>query len=172
MATKEKTVIGANVLIDIVGVVNDVPAKVDTGADSSAVWASGIFVDKQGLLHYVLFDKKSPLYTGVEYTTREFSVAGVVSSSGHRQIRYRVKLSARINGRRVVVGFNLSNRSKHHFPVLIGKRTLKGKFLVDVSESSFKVAPRKTPRLNKEMQENPYEFFRKYHQPKPNEVKE
>lgn len=163
MTVTQKTIIGSNTLIDIVGVVSDIPAKIDTGADSSTIWASDISVDEDGALHFVLFGPKSPLYTGEVHVTKDYSVAGVVSSSGHRQIRYRVTLPVRISDRRVSVSFTLSNRSVHRFPVLIGKRTLNGKFLVDVSQSAIKVTSRKTPVLNKEMAENPYEFFRKYH---------
>lgn len=164
MTREEMTVIGATTLMDIIGVINDVPAKVDTGADSSAIWASNVHVDANGVLHYVLFDTKSPLYNGIEYTTRKFAVAGVVSSSGHRQVRYRITLPVRIKGRRINVAFNLSNRSRNQFPVLVGKRTLRRRFLVDVSDNPIKPSKPKTRRLNEEMKKNPHEFFQKYHQ--------
>lgn len=163
MTLKQKAIIGSNTLIDIVGIVKGVPAKVDTGADSSAIWATDISVNEDGTLSFVLFGKKSPFYTGKVLVAKKYTVAGVVSSSGHREIRYRVTLPVRINGRRVAVNFNLSNRSVHRFPVLIGKRTLSGKFLVDVSQSAIKVPVRKTLELNKEMSADPYKFFRKYH---------
>lgn len=172
MNKKEVTVIGANTYIDIVGVVKDVPAKVDTGADSSSIWASGVSIDSTGKLHYVLFDKKSPFYNGEEFVTASYSVAGVVSSSGHRQIRYRTKLPVIIKGRRIMVEFNLSNRSKHQFPILIGKRTLRRKFIVDVADAPIKPAPSNTERLKQELQENPYEFYRKYHEKKLQKAKE
>ena len=41
-----------------------IPAKIDTGADSSSIWASHIEVSQDGVLHFQLFDKKSPFYTG------------------------------------------------------------------------------------------------------------
>ncbi len=161
-------VIGSNTLIELVGVATDVPAKVDTGADSSAIWASGVSVDKHGTLHYVLFDRKSPFYSGTIYKTKHFTVASVLSSTGHREIRYRVGLPTRIANRRVRVQFNLSNRATHKFPVLIGRRTLKNKFIVDVAQQTVKLPIARTHELNKEMQENPHAFFQKYHQSKGN----
>ena len=41
----EKTIIGRNATVDFIDEVFNVPAKVDTGADSSAVWATDVFVD-------------------------------------------------------------------------------------------------------------------------------
>jgi len=59
--------------------------------------------------------------------------------------------------------FTLADRSKNNFPVLIGRKTLKGKFLVDVSKMSVeKSSNPKTPGLNRELAENPYEFHQKY----------
>jgi len=43
---KEKTVIGSTEFVDFGKRAQKVPAKIDTGADSSAVWASNIRIDK------------------------------------------------------------------------------------------------------------------------------
>lgn len=161
--TKELTIIGSNTLVDLVGVAENVQAKIDTGADSSSLWASEISVDQDGILHYKLFDKGSPLYTGIEHTTSEFNVASVVSSSGHREIRYKVKILMRIGGRNIKAQFNLSNRSEQKFPVLIGRRTLKQKFLVDVSKREVESESVRTNDLNHELQQDPHAFFKKYH---------
>ena len=48
MKQRKKTIIGRNVKIHFNRRM-DVPAKVDTGADSSAVWASNIRVGKDGV---------------------------------------------------------------------------------------------------------------------------
>ncbi|HSW90725.1 MAG TPA: hypothetical protein VLF64_01885, partial [Candidatus Saccharimonadales bacterium] len=42
-----------------------VPAKVDTGAKTSAIWASNI-VERDGGLAFTLFDESYTLYTGEE----------------------------------------------------------------------------------------------------------
>ncbi len=112
----------------------EVPAKVDTGADSSAIWASNIH-EKGGVLHYVLFDRISPFYTGKVLTTQKFSVASIKNSFGQSEFRYRVSLKVRLAGRIVNVRFTLANRENNSQPILIGRRTLHGKFLVDVSRA-------------------------------------
>jgi hypothetical protein len=164
MERMKQTIIGSTILMDIIGIAKDVPAKVDTGADSSAIWASNIFVDDKGVLHYELFGVTSAFYTGIEYKTKHFTVASILSSTGHKEIRYRVKLPTRIGGRLVNAQFNLSNRSKQKFPVLIGRRTLNKKFVVDVAKRDVTIETDKTRELNKEMKKDPYAFYKKYHQ--------
>ncbi len=157
--------IGRNAYVEFVGHTDVVPAKVDTGADSSAVWASMIRIDEDHRLHFVLFDKQSPYYTGDEIIATNYSVSQVRSSSGHTQIRYRVPLSIRVAGRRVKATFTLANRQKNKFPILIGRRTLARRFVVDVSiaECDESAGASATRTLNDELDKNPYEFYKKYH---------
>lgn len=158
----KKEIIGREVVVDFGEEVKKVPAKVDTGADSSAVWASDIFVDKDHVLHFKLFGKKSPYYTGVEHTTKEYSIVMTKSSLGEKQLKYRVKIPVSIAGRKIRANFGLSDRSTHNYPILIGRKTLNGKFIVDVSQSEnlVKRKNRITPVLNEKMKKDPYKFYR------------
>lgn len=155
-------VIGSTEFVEIAGIKN-IPAKIDTGADSSSIWASNINMNEDGTLVFSLFDKKSPLYTGDRLKTTDYKAKNIRSSNGNEQIRYRVMLPIKLHNKTLITAFTLANRSKNHFPVLIGRRTLEGNFLVDVRKMSV---PRKVPhsstRLNQELQENPYEFHQKY----------
>ena len=156
-------ILGSTEFVEICGVKN-IPAKIDTGADSSTIWVSNISMEKDGTLSFVLFGKKSPLYTGEQLSVTDYQTKIVRSSNGHAQIRYCTLLDLTLGGKTLKTVFTLSDRSKNHFPVLIGRYTLKdGDFLVDVKKES---APRsnrsKTPRLNKELQENPHAFHQKY----------
>lgn len=161
---KEKQVIGREVTVDF-SEVKKVPAKVDTGADSSAIWASDIFVDESHVLHYKLFDKKSPYYTGIEHTTTDYTVARTRSSLGEVAIKYLAKITIRLAGRKIKVKFGLSERSAHKYPILIGRRTLHGKFIVDVSQSAHLVknSRDKTKKINTLMKKNPYKFFKEHY---------
>lgn len=160
---KSLPVIGRNALIEIIGHVESVPAKVDTGADSSSIWASNIHVDREGTLSFTLFGKGSQYYTGEVITRKSYRVARIRSSNGHVQIRYRIELPVKIKGKRIRASFYLSDRSVHHYPILLGRRTLNKKFLVDVSQQEYARPVRKSFVLNKEMLENPYKFHKKYH---------
>lgn len=163
----DKRLVGRNVRVDFGKRAIGVPAKIDTGADSSSVWASNIRIDKDGILKFSLFGKGSPYYNGKVFRRTDYSVAMVCSSSGHKQIRYRTHFVVTIKGRKIKALFNLSDRSNNLYPVLVGRRTIAGKFLVDVCEfdymHQYKYAT-DNKVLNKELSENPYEFYKKYHQ--------
>lgn len=121
---------------------SEVPAKVDTGADSSAIWASDI-VEKNGTLSFVLFDNESPFYTGEKITSKDFKIISVKNSFGTTEFRYKTKILTRLEGRDIKVQFTLADRSNSSQPVLIGRRTLQGKFLVDVAVDPDKDKKRK-----------------------------
>lgn len=111
----------------------DIPAKVDTGADSSAIWASNI-VEKDGELSFALFGPTSPYFSGKEIRTRKYTSVTVKNSFGHKEARYKVSLRLNIGGRTIKARINLANRANNRFPILIGRRTLHGKFVVDVAK--------------------------------------
>ena len=157
-------IIGATEYVEIAGIKN-IPAKTDTGADSSSIWASHIDVDKDGTLSFQLFDAVSPLYTGevIRRPKDDYKVKIVRSGHGDERIRYRTELDLKVNGHKIHAMFTLADRSRNNFPVLIGRRTLNGKFIVDVSKMAVKIQSNpKTPKLNKELEKNPYAFHQKY----------
>ncbi|MBQ6394325.1 ATP-dependent zinc protease [Candidatus Saccharibacteria bacterium] len=147
-----------------VGKYENIPAKIDTGADSSSIWASNIEITKNGVLRFALFDHGYPSYTGKTFERTDYKVAVVRSATGEEQVRYRTKFKLKIAGKTVNALLYLSDRSNNNFPLLIGRRTISGKFLVDVSKSSVPRPP-KNPRtlsLNTELKEDPYKFHQKY----------
>lgn len=163
MMKQDMPIIGKTRKINIIGHANGVPAKIDTGADSSAIWATNIHMSADGILHFTLFGEGSPYYTGEVLTRKDFKVAQVASSSGHVQIRYRVTLPIRLGGRRIRTLFNLSDRSENKFPILLGRRTITGKFLVDVTRGLAIQKRFSSTRLNRELKKDPYAFYQKYH---------
>lgn len=115
----------------------DVPAKVDTGADSSAIWATNIVETKQEL-QFVLFAPGAQWYTGAVHTTKDYQVIAVKNSFGQSEFRYKVPLKLQIGGKTINAKFTLANRAGNRFPILVGRRTLHGKFLVDVTRKLAK----------------------------------
>lgn len=158
----EKIIIGRETLIDFGKYAVGVPAKVDTGADGSAVWASDIRVDKEGRLRFKLFDKTSPYYTGRVLKRTDYKVAQVKSASGNVSLKFQAYITVKICGKRVRVLFGLSDRSTHTYPVLIGRRTLHGKFIVDVTKNEGLHKPKRpnTNNLRKQLAEDPRGFYK------------
>ena len=162
---KEKAIIGSTEFVNFGERAQKVSAKIDTGADSSAVWASNIRIDKDGVLKFSLFGEGSSYYNGKIFKRTDYSVARVRSAMGQEQIRYRTHFWVKLGGRKIKMLMNLSDRSKNEFPVLIGRRSISGKFLVDVSRKNVRrKKPSVTASLNEEVKLNPYEFYKKYHQ--------
>lgn len=118
----------------------DLPCKIDTGADTSAIHCERIRIKEiNGKDHLVfkLLDRKHPLYTGKDIVTDEFKEKKVKSSFGDYEFRYQVKLLTIIFGKSYRVTFNLSNRKNMRYPVLLGRRFLKNRFIVDVSKKDL-----------------------------------
>lgn len=108
-------------------------AKVDTGAESSSLWASAIVEDDAGL-SFIFFGPASPLYTGkaVHVGKGHYKQAYVVNSFGQKELRYKVKLRVNLADRLIAATFTLSSRENMVYPILVGRRLLYGKFVVDV----------------------------------------
>ena len=160
--SKPYPILNSTEYIDIAGIKN-VPAKIDTGADSSAVWASDIKMEPNGKLSFVLFDTKSPFYTGEYIVSDDYTAKFVRSSHGDQQVRYQVKLEVSLHNQSFTTAFTLANRSQNNFPVLIGRHTLKNRFLVDVSKSPIKRQKNPhTTKLKQELKQDPYKFHQRY----------
>ena len=131
---KLKTIVGRAERIDFPesGIVG-VPAKIDTGAFRSSVWASDIR-EKDGVLYFKLLGPDSNFYSGQECAATKYQVVKVENSFGQTEHRYSVYLQVRLGSRRVLSNFTLADRSKKTYPVLIGRKLLRGRYVVDVSE--------------------------------------
>lgn len=112
--------------------IENLPAKVDTGAYRSSVWATHIR-EEAGVLYFRLLGPSSPYYTGIEHSTTEFKIVEVENSFGHKQHRYSIFLRISIGGRTIRSNFTLANRRTKTYPVLIGRKLLKNRFVVDVA---------------------------------------
>lgn len=132
---KEKTLIGRaeKVRFPSLGD-NELYARIDTGAKTSSIWATDVTEVNEGL--EVRFASAAHAIHAHPMIFAHYDRVRVASSMGHQQIRYRVKMPIVIHGRRIMATFTLSDRSTQVYPVLIGRATLNGKFIVDVSQGS------------------------------------
>lgn len=117
-----------------------IPVRIDTGARTSALWASHIR-EHNGGLEFVLFDTQSPFYTGEAVFVPHFERRIVTPSNGLAEERYMVKLLITIGGRKIRARFTLADRSTQRYPVLVGRNILRGKFVVDIKHKYVKPEP-------------------------------
>ena len=132
-----QVVIGRLAKISLDGVAIDVPAKVDTGAFRSAVHATDIkekTVDgKKMLTCKLLGHPVSPVQR--DFSTAEYDKVTVTNSFGHEEERYQVTLKVKVGPKKFNTSFTLADRSNNMFPILIGRKLLKKRFLVDVEKT-------------------------------------
>lgn len=170
MTHHSKATIGTSAYVTVFGVSRAVPAKVDTGADGTSIWASNIRVDDNNNLFFTYFNSTSPLYDGVEHRREAYKVVKVTSSTGHTQVRFKIKQKIKIGDKVVIAWCTLTDRSRRTFPMLIGKRTLNGRFVVDVSIDEVGIEkPAQDKTFYERFLENPEEILGKYRTKKRSE---
>ncbi len=106
-----------------------VEAKIDTGAYTSAIHCKYIEqkkIDGKEWLHFKLLDD-------TVHRVENFTRKHIKNSFGEKEERYIIKTLIRIGKKRILTTVSLSDRENMRYPVLIGRRLLKGKFVVDVS---------------------------------------
>ncbi len=131
---KLKSIVGRAERIDFPeAAIAGVPAKIDTGAFRSSVWASNIR-EGNGVLYFTLLGPESEFYSGRECTATKYELVEVENSFGQTEHRYSVHLQVRLGSRLVRSNFTLADRSKKTYPVLVGRKLLRGRYMVDVSE--------------------------------------
>ena len=117
----------------------NVPVKIDSGAYSSSMHCQSIevieFGDKEQL-RVVFLDSGISGYTGKEVIFDEFKTKIVKSSNGVAQERFFVKGTVRLFGETYETVFSLTERTGLRNPILLGRRLLNKRFLIDTSKTN------------------------------------
>lgn len=132
-----KVVIGRSELIHFTSFkIEDIPAKIDTGAYRSSVHASNIKI-KNGILFCTILGDH-PLFGSLakEYSTNDFRLINVKSSFGHSEDRYEIMLRVKLGPKVFTTPFTLASRAERVYPILLGRKLLNDRFIVDTSKSS------------------------------------
>lgn len=130
-------ILGRSDRVDLPGLgLTDIHAKIDTGAYTSSLHCSSAkLVD--GKLEFVLLDEEHPEFTGMKFTFDEYDQREIKNSFGQAELRFIIKTTVRIHGRTFKTQFSLSDRDNLKFPILLGRRVLKNRFLIDVSKQDI-----------------------------------
>ncbi|MEQ8237667.1 MAG: RimK/LysX family protein [Cyclobacteriaceae bacterium] len=109
----------------------NVQAKVDTGAYTSSIHCTNVKL-QDGILLFTI-----PIGGKKVYKKEKFITKKIRSSNGKSEHRYVITSNIQLFGKIYKINFSLSDRSKMKNPILIGRRFLKNKFLVDVAEKNL-----------------------------------
>ncbi|SDR81714.1 Uncharacterized conserved protein [Gillisia sp. Hel1_33_143] len=108
----------------------EIAIKIDTGAYTSSIHCYDI-VEEDGVLHCTFLDEEHPLYNGKVFTFNDYDIVFVKSSNGIQQKRYQVQSTIKIFKKVFKISLSLSARQEMKYPVLIGRKFLSKKFIVD-----------------------------------------
>ena len=111
-------------------------AKIDTGAETSALHAEKIEIFPRNGVDWVRFEV--PINKHKEVYKCELPLCDkrrIRSSNGIARWRYIIETDVIIGKRTLKTQFSLTSRASMKFPVLLGRRLLAENFAVDVSRS-------------------------------------
>jgi hypothetical protein len=116
----------------------NIPVKVDTGANRSAIHCSQIRHNTQNGQEEIVFHIPLDASGGVNvFSTRDFFKKRIKSSSGHVEERFVVKVDVILFGKKIKTSFSLTNRVEMKYPILLGRKLLNSRFVVDVSQENL-----------------------------------
>ncbi|WFL76801.1 RimK/LysX family protein [Altererythrobacter arenosus] len=135
--TKPLAIVGWREIVHLpqLGLAN-IPAKIDTGARTSSLHGSVIEEFEREGQKYIRFavdfpqQKVRQLCEAVHVDMR-----GITSSNGETQRRYVIKTPLKIGSLSFRAEISLADRSDMKFPMLIGRSSLRRRFVVDSGHS-------------------------------------
>ena len=148
MSSKRKAlpVVGWRELVHLPDLgLHGVPAKIDTGARTSSLHGEVLEEFERDGEKFVRF--------AVEFEQQHVrqiceavhvDVRGITSSNGETQYRYVIKTPLKIGDLEFRAEISLANRSDMKFPMLIGRSSLRRRFVVDSGYSWLQTPERKT----------------------------
>jgi hypothetical protein len=117
-----------------------IEAKIDTGAYRSALHCHHIAIemeDNKKYLSFVVLDNLHEAYTGQKIRHDQFIKKSIKNSSGDLEERYIIKTRIKLGKKIVNTTISLTDRADMKYPILLGRKFLKGKFLIDVSKHNI-----------------------------------
>lgn len=108
----------------------NIAIKIDTGAYTSSMHCDNI-EEKNNQLICDFLDPSLPQYHGKKITFKEYYTTKVKSSNGIVALRYAIKTKIVLFEKTYPITLTLNNRNDMRFPVLIGRKFLTKRFIVD-----------------------------------------
>ena len=130
-------ILGRSDRVDLPGLgLEDIQAKIDTGAYTSSLHCLRAEVINDQL-EFVLLDEEHPEFTGIKYTFKKFEQREIKNSFGEAELRFVIKTKVKIFDHVIKAEFSLSDRGNLKFPVLLGRKILRHRFLIDVTKKDL-----------------------------------
>jgi hypothetical protein len=132
-----KVIIGKCELISFPNLsIKNIEAKIDTGAYTTALHCHEIVektINNKKVLCFKILDPIHSEYNNIEHFFDEYELKTIKNSFGECEERYIIKTLVKLGNKKIIAKVSLTNRGNMRFPVLLGRRILKNRFIVDVS---------------------------------------
>lgn len=130
-------VLGRSDRLDLPGLgLFNIHAKIDTGAYTSSLHCHHAQV-VDGKLEFILLDEEHSKFTGVKFVFERFEERDIKNSFGEVERRFVIQTNVRIFNEEIMTFFSLSNRGSLKFPILIGRKILRNRFIIDVKKKNL-----------------------------------
>lgn len=140
-ASRPKKIIGRTDKADFPELdLEDIDIKIDTGAYTSAIHCHKIkqvFEEGEHFIEFSLLDPSHPQYATKKFRTKNFKEKSIKSSNGSKETRFIIKTKVTLFEKTYTLTLSLSQRGEMRFPILIGRKFLVGKFMVDPSQTDL-----------------------------------
>jgi hypothetical protein len=113
----------------------NITAKIDTGAYTSSIhceFAEEKIENSVPVLYFKVLSPEHKKYKNKLIRTEDFTEKVVKNSFGQEEVRFKVKTKVVMFGEEFEAEFTLTDRSKMRIPILLGRKLLRKRFLVDV----------------------------------------
>jgi hypothetical protein len=140
-------VLGRYDRIDLPGLkLKNIHVKVDTGAYRCSLHCHHVEV-VNGTLYFVLLDQEHPGFTGKKFAFKKYEERDIRNSFGETERRFVIVTTVRIFNEDITAEFSLCNRGSLKFPILIGRKILRNRFLIDVKKKNLSYKEKRASRL-------------------------
>lgn len=149
----EKKVIGRREMVSFPELnIEEIEAKIDTGAYTSAIHCSDIHEeikpDGTKVIALDLLDPSHPQYNHKKLEFSAYDLREIKNSFGDVQERYVIKTKIQLFDEIIEAEFSLSDRSDMKYPVLIGRKLLQRRFIVDVARKNVSLKYKNKQKKN------------------------
>jgi len=113
-----------------------VDVKTDSGAYTSSIHVSHcklVFKDNKQVLEVIFLDDQHQSYNSAPHFFESYRVKKVKSSNGQQQERYFIYCTIELLGECILTEFSLTERKGMKYPILLGRKLLNKRFLIDTS---------------------------------------
>jgi hypothetical protein len=115
----------------------NISLKVDTGAYTSSIHCHDInevVIDNEKYIEFQLLDPSHLKFNNKKFKTKRYQKKSIKNSFGISEERFVVETVIVIFGKEYPIELSLSERSDMKYPILIGRKMLSGRFIVDTSK--------------------------------------